>query len=183
MKRLLMMTLGAMVLTASLAQAQALTDPYAYILDAAPANQREGAAVLKWKSDFTYETLKKGTNQFVCYDQSGYPLQYPYSIECTLVGNLERVAQNFKLEAAGDRAKRQALVDEAEKNGTRIKPVYGSMWYHLYGPDKEHILHHVTVALPGATTATTGLPESAAGGGAWIMNAGTSTAHLMVPGE
>lgn len=99
------------------------------------------------------------------------------------MGNLERVAQNFKLVASGDRATRQKLLDEAEKNGTRVKPVYGSMWFHSYGTDKDDILHHMTVALPGATTATTGLPESAAAGCAWIMNAGTTTAHMMVPGE
>jgi hypothetical protein len=28
-----------------------------------------------------------------------------------------------------------------------------------------------------------GLPETGRGGGVWIMNAGTTTAHLMVPGE
>jgi hypothetical protein len=28
-----------------------------------------------------------------------------------------------------------------------------------------------------------GLPENGQKGGAWIMNAGTSTAHIMVPGS
>jgi hypothetical protein len=28
-----------------------------------------------------------------------------------------------------------------------------------------------------------GLPDNPKMGGVWIMNAGTSTAHLMVPGE
>ena len=181
MRRVMAVLLGSVVMVSTLAQAQ--VDPYAYIVAAAPANQREGATVLKWKSDFTYDVLKKGTNSFICYDQSGYPLQQPYSIECTTIGNLERVAQNFKFESSGDRATRQKLVDDAEKNGTRVKPVYGSMWFHAYGTDKDHILHHMTVALPGATSATIGLPESAAGGGAWIMNAGTTTAHMMVPGE
>src|ERR1041384_5548478 len=50
---------------------------------AAPANLREGATVIKWKPDFTYETLKKGTNKTVCYDRSGFPEQQPFSIECT----------------------------------------------------------------------------------------------------
>ena len=43
--------------------------------------------------------------------------------------------------------------------------------------------HHVMVAQPGATTQSTGLPDNPKQGGAWIMNAGTSTAHLMVPGQ
>lgn len=162
-------------------RAQSPTDPYAHILAGAPVAQREGAGVLKWKPDFTYDTLKKSTNGIVCYDQSGWPLQNAYSIECTSAGNLDRVAQNYKFEASGDRAKRNALVLEAEKNGTRVKPVFGSIWHHLYGPDKDHVLHHMTVATPGATGATLGLPENGTANGAWVMDAGLSSAHIMLP--
>jgi hypothetical protein len=184
MKRTIAMFLGSLALAGSaLAQTPAAADPYAYILAAAPANQREAATVIKWKPDFTYDTLKKGTNRMVCYDRSGFPLQQPFSIECTSIANLDRVAQNLKAEATGDKAKSEAMLAEMEKNGTRVKPEYGSVWFHLMGPDKDHPRQHMTVALPGATTASTGLPDKPAGGGAWIMNAGTSTAHLMVPGE
>jgi hypothetical protein len=41
----------------------------------------------------------------------------------------------------------------------------------------------MTIAVPGATTASTGIPDNAKQGGVWIMNPGTTTAHLMVPGE
>lgn len=181
------LALGALALaTVAAAQSTAAASaagPYDDILAALPATQRAAATVIKWKADFTYETLKQGTNRLVCYDQSGWPLQYAYSIECTSIANLPRVAQNYKFEAVGDRPKRNALVAEAEKNGTRVKPEYGSIWYHLYGPDKEHQLRHATVALPDATAASTGLAVSAAGGGAWLMDAGTSGAHLMLPGE
>lgn len=165
--------------------AQAPTDDIEKALLAAPANLREGATVIKWKSDFTYDTLKKGTSRVVCYDRSGFPLQRPFSIECTTLANLERVAQNLKFEAAGggDEKKTQALLDAAEKDGTRVKPEYGSVWYHLQGADREHARTHVTIAVPFATTQSTGLPENNRQGGVWIMNAGTSTAHLMTPGE
>ncbi|HUR32321.1 MAG TPA: hypothetical protein VM032_00895 [Vicinamibacterales bacterium] len=184
MKRTIAIVLGSFALAASaMAQAPAAADPYAAILAAAPPNQRADATVIKWKPDFTYDTLKKGTNKMVCYDRSGFPLQQPFSIECTSTANLERVAQNLKAEATGDKAKSEAMLAEMEKNGTRAKPEYGSVWFHLMGPDKDHPRQHMTVALPGATTASTGLPDKPASGGAWIMNAGTSTAHLMVPGE
>ncbi len=166
---------------APLLHAQAPADQYAYILAGAPVAQREGAGVLKWKTDFTYDTLKPSTNQIVCYDQSGWPLQQAFSIECTNIGNMARVAQNFKFEASGDRAKRNALVLDAEKNGTRLQPVVGSLWHHLYGSDKQHVLHHVTVAMPGATGAALGLPENGNANGAWVMDAGTSSAHIMLP--
>ncbi len=178
------LVLGSLALAGSaFAQAPASADPYAAIVAAAPLNQREGATVIKWKPDFTYDTLKKGTNRTVCYDRSGFPLQQAYSMECTSIANLDRVAQNLKAEATGDKAKSEAMLADMEKNGTRVKPEYGSVWFHMRGPDKDHVRQHMTVALPGATTATTGLPDKATQGGAWIMNAGTSTAHLMVPGE
>ena len=41
----------------------------------------------------------------------------------------------------------------------------------------------MTIATPGATTASFGLPDNGRQGGVWIMNAGTTTAHLMIPGE
>jgi hypothetical protein len=41
----------------------------------------------------------------------------------------------------------------------------------------------MTIAVPGATKQSLGLPEDNKSGGVWIMNAGTTTAHLMTPGE
>ena len=148
---------------------------------AAPGNLKAGATVIRWKSDFTYETLKKGTNRLVCYDRSGFPGQQAFSIECTSIGNLDRAAQNLKFEAMGD--KKQAMLDAAEKDGTRVKPEYGSVWYHLMGADAEHTRTHMTIAVPGATSQSLGLPDNNKQGGVWIMNAGTTTAHLMTPGE
>jgi len=149
-------------------------------LRAAPGNLGKDATVIKWKADYTYDTLKKGTNKLVCYDKSGLPGQAAYIVECTSLGNLERAAQNLKFEAMG--AQKQAALDAAEKDGTRVKPEFGSVWYHSMG-DAANPRTHVTIAVPGATTKTLGLPETGASGGVWIMNAGTSTAHLMTPGE
>ncbi len=150
---------------------------------AAPANLKDQATVVKWKPDFTYSTLRKGTSRLVCYDRSGFPEQQPFSIECTSIANLDRVAQNMKFEAAGDRAKTQAMIDAAEKDGTRVKPEFGSVWYHVLGADKDHTHNHITIAVPGATSQSLGLPDNAKQGGVWIMNAGTTTAHLMIPGQ
>jgi hypothetical protein len=182
MRRMIPIILGTLAVSAT-AFAQAPADAIATALAAAPANMREGATVVKWKPDFTYETLKKGTNRLVCYDRSGFPGQQAFSIECTSIANLDRVAQNMKFEAAGDKAKTQALLDAAEKDGSRVKPEYGSVWYHLMGADQEHTRTHMTIAVPGATTQSTGLPDNNRQGGVWIMNAGTTTAHLMTPGE
>ena len=150
---------------------------------ALPESLRNQAMVIKWKPDFTYDTLRKGTNGLVCYDRSGFPLQQPFAVECTSVANLDREAQNLKAEALGDRTKTQAMLADEEKNGTRVKHAFGSVWYHLGGADREHARPHLTVAVPGATAESLGLPDKATQSGLWIMNAGTTTAHLMIPGQ
>jgi len=177
MKRIALFALGLMALSTP-AWAQ---DDTAKVVLALPANLRDGATVIKWKADFTYDTLKKGTNNLVCYDLSGMPKHPPFTVECTSMGNLDRVAQNLKFEAAGDKTK--DMLDAAEKDGSRVKPQYGSVWYHFMGADQEHARMHMTIAVPGATTQSTGLPDKAGQGGVWIMNAGTTTAHIMTPGE
>jgi hypothetical protein len=186
MKRFALLALGVLSFgIGAYAQAPAADDPaIATPLLALPANLREGAGVVKWnQADHTYTTLKKSTNNMVCYDRSGFPLQNPFSMECTDMRNLDRAKQNMEAEALGDKAKSEAKLNEEEKAGTRVKPVYGSVWYHLMGASKEQARTHMTIAVPGATQATVGLPENGRAGGVWIMNAGTTTAHLMTPGE
>jgi hypothetical protein len=154
------------------------------LLAAPPGPVASQATVIKWNpADWTYATLRKGTNRLVCFDKSGLPGQLPFSVECTSLGNLERVTQNMKFESEVDRAKRQAALDAAEKGGTRAKPEFGSVWYHLQGKDQPTARSHVTIAVPGATAQSMGLPDNPKMGGVWIMDAGTSTAHLMIPGH
>jgi hypothetical protein len=178
MKRFALVFLAFVAASSSaLAQTPDIDTP----LLAAPPNQREAATVIKWKTDFTYDTLKKGTNRLVCYDRSGQPGQNPFSVECTSVANLDRVAQNMKFEAMADKGK--AMFESAEKDGSRVKPEFGSIFYNFGGPDREKARAHMTIAVPGATAQSLGLPDNNKMGGAWIMNAGTSTAHIMIPGH
>jgi hypothetical protein len=183
MTRLSMLVIGA-ALVAVPVSAQAPQEAIDKALSAAPRQMKDGAMVIKWKADGTYDTLRPGTNRLVCYDQSGEPNEQPFSVQCTSAGNLARVAQNKKFEMELDKDKRQAALDAAEKDGTRVKPEFGSVFYTMAGKDAATATRvHVTIAVPGATTASMGLPDNNKGGGAWIMNAGTSTAHIMVPGS
>jgi len=149
---------------------------------AAPANLRNQATVIKWNSkDWTYTTLRKGTNRLVCFDSSGFPGQDPFSVECGSMGNIDRIKQNLMFESEPDVTKRRAAIAEAEKNGTRPKPEFGSVWYHQWGKDQASSRSHMTVAVPGATAQSLGVPDNAKMGGIWIMDTG-SAAHLMIPG-
>ena len=113
MKRTFVVGIGAVVLSASVF-AQAPAGNLDKALAAAPASMKDGAMVIKWKADGSYETLRPGTNRLVCYDQSGDPTEQPFSSQCTSVGNLDRVKQNKEYEAKeADRTKREAMLARA----------------------------------------------------------------------
>jgi hypothetical protein len=184
MKRVILAVTGVLALAAAGVFAQAPAGNFDAALAAAPAAMKDGAMVIKWKADGSYDTLRPGTNRLVCYDQSGDAGEQPVSSQCTSVGNLDRVKQNKIYEAKiADRAAREAALAELEKNGQRVKPEFGSVFYTRQGKDVTSTRMHVTIAVPGATTATLGLPDNNKMGGAYIMNAGTSTAHIMTPGS
>ena len=84
MKRTLLIGL-TLAVSAAFAQDQAAIDK---ALLAAPAQLKAGATVIKWKANYTYDTLKKGTNRLVCYDKSGMPTAQPFMVE-TMIGKNE----------------------------------------------------------------------------------------------
>src|SRR5204862_5504555 len=112
MKSIALCLFGVLAMSAS-AWAQAAADTETPLL-ALPANLRADAGVVKWKPDHTYDTLKPSKNGLVCYDRSGFPLQQPFSIECTDQRNLERAKQNLEAVALGDKAKAEAKLMEEE---------------------------------------------------------------------
>jgi hypothetical protein len=182
MKRILVL-LGAMAVPIG-AEAQSAAETIERALAAAPSRARADASVIRWNADYTYETLKEGTNRLVCYDRSADERRAAFDVQCTSIANLPRVAQSrrFRVEG-GDRQGERALIQAAEANGTRVLPEYGSLWIAMRGDDMASAGTHTTIAVPGATTESTGLPESGEAGGAYIMGAGTSTAHIMTPGS
>ena len=76
MKRIAPLVLCLMALTTT-AFAQAPAADFEVALLAAPAPLKDGATIIKWKPDYTYDTLKKGTNTLVCFDRAGLPGAQP----------------------------------------------------------------------------------------------------------
>jgi hypothetical protein len=180
MKILILAVIGLLTVSVS-AHAQSAID---MALAPAPARARASATVIEWNADYTYKTLKEGTSQLVCYDRSSERDRAPFAVQCTSMANLGRVAQNrrFRVETA-DRAAESALITAAEANGTRASVEYGSMWIAMSGPDQASAGIHTTIAVPGATAASTGFPVTRAAGGTYLMSAGTGGAHIMIPGR
>ena len=141
MKRTVFFVLGALAVSIiAVAQpTQPTEDPNDVALSPAPRQLREGATVIKWKPDHTYDTLKKGTNRLVCYERPVAPgVQQAFSAECTSIANLERVAASLKIEAsAPDQKARQVAFEAAEKAGQWPKPEFGSIFYNMTGASAE----------------------------------------------
>ena len=183
MKKIFLASVGLLAISIS-GYAQTTAELIEQVLQAAPVRAREGAAVIKWNANYSYETVKEGTNRLVCYDRSSEPRRNPFAVQCTTVGNLDRVAQNRRFRAESASAEEEvAMLDAAEADGTRVKPEYGSMWINMNGPNHSETRTHTTIAVPNATTESTGLQDNSNLGGAWIMDAGTTGAHIMIPGH
>ena len=183
MKRTILALVG--VLTVSVgAQAQTPAETIALAIDASLARFGGEATLIGWNADYTYETVRQGTNTVVCYDRSDERDRAPFSAQCTSLTNLDRVAQNRRFRAATtDTPGETAMIRAAEEAGTRVPAEYGSLWLRMDGTDRSSALVHATIAVPGATKASTGFPEDGALGGVWIMEGGTMAAHIMIPGR
>jgi len=181
MKRMLLFVFGIAAISPN-AYAQSNAELIEEALAAAPRRARDDASVVKWSADHTYATMKEGTNEIVCYSRADQRDRPPFAVQCTVKANLERVAQNRRFRAESTDAEgERALVAGAAQNGTRVKAEYGSFFSSMNGPDQASAGVHTTISMPGATTASAGFPDSRDQGGAWIMAAGTSEAHLMLP--
>jgi hypothetical protein len=181
MKRIILAAFGVLAVAAG-AEAQTPAQTIERALAPLSGRAREGAAVIQFNADQTYSTLKEGTNSWVCYDRSGEPNRPAFAVQCTNTGNLPRLVQNRKLEAAAaDRDALRASVATADSEGERIEAEWGSVWLSMNGADMASATKHMTVAVPYATAESTGFPDNGQAGGLWIMAGGTSEAHLMVP--
>ena len=183
MKRIVFALVSVLAVTAG-AQAQTVPEVIELAVGASLYPFPGEATFIKWNADYTYETLREGSNTLVCYDRSDERDRAPFSAQCTNLANLDRVAQNrrFRVET-DDTAGERAMIDAAEQAGTRVQPQYGSIWFRMDGADQAGALLHATIAMPGATTESTGLSDNRRSGGVWLMDGGTSAAHMMIPGR
>ena len=182
-KRIVFAVAGVLSVAVS-AQAQTVAEAIELAVGASPARFPGEATLISWNADHTYETVKEGTNTLVCYDRSDERDRSPFAAQCTSLTNLDRVAQNRRFRSeTDDTAGERAMINAAEEAGTRVLPEYGSLWFRMDGRDQESALLHATIAVPGATTESIGLPSDRGAGGAWLMDGGTSAAHIMMPGR
>ncbi len=183
MKRTLFVLLAAAALP-SVAAAQSPAEEIARAVLAAPANMRAEATVLKLQPDGQTTVLRQVSNGLICWDNRGRAgYDNAIDVQCTTEANRARLEQNHAVQAeGGSEDEVNARFARLDQQGTRAKSVFGSIYYHVMGADMNSLRTHTTVAVPNATGAQLGLPEARAAGMLWLMEAGSSSAHLMVSG-
>ncbi len=156
---------------------------------AAPQEKRDGCTVYGYGVDKQLTLLRKGTNELICLADN--PNEPNFSAAC-YCKELEPFMQRGR-ELRKQGIKDQQLLDEREKEvkaGTLKMPKDPATLYVYSAKDedvnsaigevKNGYLRYV-IYIPYATAASTGLPEKpSANGMPWIMNPGTSRAHIMI---
>ncbi len=183
MNRLLFLPFTAVLLPSAL-WAQSDDVDIERALLAAPEPLRAEATILELRPDGSTAVLRRGGNGLICWDNEGRPGQMAHlDVQCTAEANRPRLEQNHAFESAGGTvAEILARFERAEADGTRALSLWGSIYYHVYGDSAEDYRTHTVVAAPYATR-DLGFPIARAPAMLWLMEAGTSGAHLMVSGR
>ncbi len=153
-----------------------------------PASLREGAGVMGYRPGMQrLEVLRPARNGMQCLADD--PSDDRFHVACYATSMEPFMARGRELRAAGTTGTQVDTVRFAEiRRGKLRMPTSPAALYSLTGPKGDFDAATGTAPkskplfvmyMPNATSATTGLP-SVPGKGAWIMNAGTPRAHLML---
>ena len=155
---------------------------------AAPEDRRAGATVLGYDEKGAMVTLRKGTNDMVCLADD--PKVAALSVACYHKDLEPFMARGRELTAQGgiDEKGRNNARWEEIKAGKLAMPREPRTLYVLTGASYDTATSKViepylrfVIYMPFATAETTGLStKPVPGGGPWLMNAGTPSAHVMI---
>lgn len=164
--------------------AAAVTPTFAAAQSSDAEIQRAEATVVSLRPDGATVVLRQGTSGIMCWDNTVRAgNDGVIDSQCTTEANRARLEQNHAFQSAGGSEEEvNARFAAAEANGSRASSEFGSIYYHVTGDSPETIRSHTTVAVPFATAESMGLPEQGGPARLWLMQAGTSSAHLMVSG-
>jgi hypothetical protein len=194
MRLIALAVLPAAVAVPSLARTQTLPPAAEQIAAAVlplPPNLRTDATVLGYRTANRLDVLRTGTNGMTCL--ALYVTRTDFHVACYHDGLEPFMARGRELRAQG--ITQAARVDSARyaeiESGKLKMPPHGVL-YSLTSRDKSAwnpstgtatgATQLTVMYMPFATGKTTGFSETPAGGGPWLMNAGTAKAHVMMVG-
>jgi hypothetical protein len=178
-----------MVLFASIAAAADIPSAQVQIAGAvlaAPAELRDGAAVLGYDAQGGRVWVRQGTNEMVCLATD--PTKTAFNVACYhkdlepfMARGRELLAQNVT------GAKRSEIRFKEIEDGKLAMPKEPRTLYVLTGASFDAASGKVqdpylrwVIYVPFATPQSTGLSTKPSEGAPWLMSAGTAGAHIMI---
>lgn len=157
-----------------------------------PVEFRAGATVLGYNEAGTMVTLKKGTGEMICLADN--PADTLFHAACYHKSMEPFMARGRALRAAGTKGAEVDSVRFREvRSGKIVMPKTSAALWQITAAHKDIDLEKQSYApsihplyvvyMPGATSASSGIPSKPAAGVPWLMFPGTPKAHIMfVPG-
>ncbi len=151
-----------------------------------PEEFRAGATVLGFTGPDQVTVLRQGTGTMICLADDPAPR---FHVACYHKSLEPFMARGRELRASGIPADSAAMIRNAEvEYGALPMPSRAALW-QLTGPagsmnwetlePNQPLRPLYVVYIPGATGASTGLPETPARDTPWVMFPGTPRAHIM----
>ncbi|NHF60224.1 hypothetical protein FK220_012790 [Flavobacteriaceae bacterium TP-CH-4] len=152
---------------------------------AAPEEYRDGAKVYGYDNDGSFTTLREGNNAYICLADD--PTKEGFSTAAYHKELDEFMARGRELKAEGKEGQEIFDIREAEvKAGTLKMPDKATLCVfngtvHPETKEIEDPYVRYVFYVPFATGESTGLPTTPTPPGhAWLMDAGTHRAHIMI---
>ena len=181
--------LFSMAILAAIAAAAEVPPPQVQIAGAvlaAPAELREGAAVLGYDAKGAMVKIREGKNEMVCLATD--PAKTAFNVACyhkDLEPFMARGRELLEQKVTG--AKRNEIrfkeVEEGKvpmsKEPRTLYVLTGTSYDSATGKVQDSYLRWV-IYVPFATPQSTGLSTKASDGAPWLMSPGTAGAHIMI---
>ena len=186
MKAMMWVSCAVLVSAAAAADLPPASVQIAQAVLAAPAELRDGAAVLGFDAQGSRVQIREGKNEMICL--AADPSKRTFEVDC--------YHKDLEPFMARGRELLQQKVTGAKRNEVRFKEVEegkirmpkeprtlyvltGSAFDAASGAVKDAYLRWV-IYVPYATAESTGLSTKSVEGGPWLMSAGTAGAHIMI---
>lgn len=144
-----------------------------------PEMLRAGASVISYDSKGMPMVLRQGTNNIICNPNQSAD---GFAVNCYEKVMKTQNDMQAKLRAEGkDQKAIQAAMQEARAAGKLPAVPLGTASYSRIGKSDAESRVTWRIALPGATTESTGLPDKkGAAGDPWLQLGGTPNAHIHI---
>jgi hypothetical protein len=153
---------------------------------AAPAELREGAAVLGYNAKGDLVTLREGKNELICLASD--PTKSAISVACYhkelepyMARGRELLAQKVTGQARNDMRWKEVAEGKLKlpREPRTLYVLTGTSFDAAAGTVKDSYLRWV-IYVPYATPQSTGLSTKASDSAPWLMAPGTAGAHIMI---